>query len=289
MLQSMTGYGKTQTQLAGKSVTIEIKTLNSKQLDLNTRIPNFFKEKENDIRLTIARELERGKIDLFITVENMTSETSLCLDEELAKNYFETLSRLSKKLNNPVESDLFMQVLKMPDVLKARQETLTEEDWLVFVSALEETCRKVREFRENEGAVLAIDFKKRINLIDSMIDKITPYEEERIVRQREKFLRTLEEQKLAYDANRLEQEIIFYLEKLDITEEKVRLHKHCRYFLDTLDEPTSNGKKLGFISQECGREINTLGSKSNHFEMQQIVVCMKDELEKIKEQLANVL
>lgn len=285
----MTGYGKTQTLLAGKSVTIEIKTLNSKQLDLNTRIPGFFKEKENDIRLTISKELERGKIDLFITVENMTSNASLCLDEELATNYYQLFSNLSQKLNNPVESDIFMQVLKMPDVLKSRQETLTEEDWQIFVSALEETCRKVRDFREDEGAVLAVDFRKRINLIDSMIDKITPYEEERIARQREKFLHTLEEQKIAYDANRLEQEIIFYLEKLDVTEEKVRLRKHCRYFLDTLEEPTSNGKKLGFISQECGREINTLGSKSNHFEMQQIVVCMKDELEKIKEQLANVL
>ena len=285
----MTGYGKTQIQLAGKSVIIEIKTLNSKQLDLNARIPSFFKEKENEIRLAISKELERGKIDLYITVENMTSNASLCLDEELAMNYYQLFSNLSQKLNNPVESDIFMQVLKMPDVLKSRQETLTEEDWQIFVSALEETCRKVRAFREDEGAVLAVDFKKRINLIDSMIDKITPYEEERIVRQREKFLHTLEEQKIAYDANRLEQEIIFYLEKLDVTEEKVRLRKHCRYFLDTLEEPTSNGKKLGFISQECGREINTLGSKSNHFGMQQIVVCMKDELEKIKEQLANVL
>ena len=285
----MTGYGKTQIQLAGKSVIIEIKTLNSKQLDLNARIPSFFKEKENEIRLAISKELERGKIDLYITVENMTSNASLCLDEELAMNYYQLFSNLSQKLNNPVESDIFMQVLKMPDVLKSRQETLTEEDWQIFVSALEETCRKVRAFREDEGAVLAVDFRKRINLIDSMIDKITPYEEERIVRQREKFLHTLEEQKIAYDANRLEQEIIFYLEKLDVTEEKVRLRKHCRYFLDTLEEPTSNGKKLGFISQECGREINTLGSKSNHFGMQQIVVCMKDELEKIKEQLANVL
>lgn len=285
----MTGYGKTQIQLAGKSVIIEIKTLNSKQLDLNARIPSFFKEKENEIRLAISKELERGKIDLYITVENMTSNASLCLDEELAMNYYQLFSNLSQKLNNPVESDIFMQVLKMPDVLKSRQETLTEDDWRIFVSALEETCRKVRAFREDEGAVLAVDFRKRINLIDSMIDKITPYEEERIVRQREKFLHTLEEQKITYDANRLEQEIIFYLEKLDVTEEKVRLRKHCRYFLDTLEEPTSNGKKLGFISQECGREINTLGSKSNHFGMQQIVVCMKDELEKIKEQLANVL
>ncbi|MCQ2285853.1 MAG: YicC family protein [Bacteroidales bacterium] len=289
MIKSMTGFGKTAVVTSSKSIVVEIKTLNSKQLDLNTRIAPIFRERDSEIRSIVSRELERGKVDLTISCENISESSNVVIDEKLAKSYFTILTQLSNSLGNHVESDIFTQVLRMPEVVKSTQETLSEEMWEQLRDAIVATCKKVNEFREQEGAVLAKDLQKRISMINDFVDKVEPYEKERIVRQREKFQKSLSELSFEYDANRMEQEIIFYLEKLDITEEKVRLRKHCSYFIDTLNDTSSNGKKLGFIAQECGREINTLGSKSNHFEMQQIVVCMKDELEKIKEQLANVL
>ncbi|MCQ2291681.1 MAG: YicC family protein [Bacteroidales bacterium] len=290
MIKSMTGFGRTAIEVTGKSITVEIRTLNSKQLDLNTRIAPLFRNNENEIRAMISHELERGKIDFYLTLDR-NSAPNVSINSGLAKSYFETLSALSKDLNNPVESDIFMQVLRMPDVISTPQEELSDEDWVAVKDAIQETCNKVNDFRLTEGAALAKDFEKRICMIRDMIDEVTPFEENRIATLRAKFEKGMADLagKVQFDANRMEQEIFFYLEKLDITEEKVRLRKHCNYFLETMESPESNGKKLGFIVQECGREINTLGSKSNDFQIQQIVVRMKDELEKLKEQLANIL
>lgn len=290
MIKSMTGFGRTAIEVTGKSITVEIRTLNSKQLDLNTRIAPLFRNNENEIRAMISHELERGKIDFYLTLDR-NSAPNVSINSGLAKSYFETLSALSKDLSNPVESDIFMQVLRMPDVISTPQEELSDEDWATVKNAIQETCNKVNDFRLTEGAALAKDFEKRICMIRDMIDEVTPFEENRIATLRAKFEKGMADLagKVQFDSNRMEQEIFFYLEKLDITEEKVRLRKHCNYFLETMDAPESNGKKLAFIVQECGREINTLGSKSNDFQIQQIVVRMKDELEKLKEQLANIL
>ena len=290
MIKSMTGFGRGTIEVTGKSITVEIRTLNSKQLDLNTRIAPLFRNNENEIRALLSRELERGKIDFTLTIDKNSAST-VSVNPELARSYYETLTALSKELQNPVESDIFMQVLRMPDVISTPQEELSDELWSQVLNSIQQTCNQVNAFRMTEGAALATDFEKRIRLIRDMIDEVTPYEENRIATLRAKFEKGIAElsPKVQFDPNRMEQEIFFYLEKLDITEEKVRLRKHCDYFLETMAEPQANGKKLGFIVQECGREINTLGSKCNDFNIQQIVVRMKDELEKLKEQLANIL
>ena len=287
----MTGFGRTVLETEGKCITVEIRTLNSKQLDLNDRIPLLFKNYENEIRSILSKELERAKADFTMTVENRSTTSNVAINTELAASYYQALTDLSKKLGNPVESDIFLHVLRMPDVVSTPQDEVSDELWVAVRNAILDACRQLNEFRISEGKVLEADFVKRITLIRDMIDEVTPFEEQRIVKIREKFETSLKElaPKVQYDPNRLEQEMFFYLEKLDVTEEKVRLRKHCDYFIETLDESQSNGKKLGFIVQECGREINTLGSKSNDFDIQQIVVRMKDELEKLKEQLANVL
>lgn len=291
MIKSMTGFGRAVVETCGKCVTVEIRTLNSKQLDLNTRIPLLFKNYENDIRSILSKELERAKADFTITVENRSVSSLVSINKELAKSYYQTVKELSNELENPIESDIFLHVMRMPDVVSTPQEEVSDELWEAVRAAILDACRQLNEFRISEGKVLEQDFVKRITLIRNMIDEVTPFEENRIVKIREKFENSLKElaPKVQYDPNRLEQEIFYYLEKLDITEEKVRLRKHCNYFIETLNENQSNGKKLGFIVQECGREINTMGSKSNDFDIQQIVVRMKDELEKLKEQLANVL
>ena len=291
MIKSMTGFGRTVLEKDGKVITVEIRTLNSKQLDLNTRIPLLFKNYENEIRSILAKELERAKADFTITVENRSTSSAVAINKELAKSYYQTLSELSHEMGNPLESDIFLHVLRMPDVISTPQEEVSEELWNSVRESILNACHQLNDFRISEGKVLEQDFVKRITLIRNMIDKVTPFEQNRIVKIREKFENSLKDlaPKVQYDPNRLEQEIFFYLEKLDVTEEKVRLRKHCDYFIETLNENQSNGKKLGFIVQECGREINTLGSKSNDFDIQQIVVRMKDELEKLKEQLANVL
>lgn len=288
MIQSMTGFGKTSIQMEGKSVNIEIRTLNSKQLDLTVRMAPLFREMENEVRNCVAKYLQRGKIELSIYIEK-TEKPQVSIDTELAKAYYQQLVLLSKELENPVDSDIFSQLLRLPDVVTSSKEELSDALKDAVYAALEETCQKVINYRLEEGSHLATDFAKRIKLIDSMVDEITPFEENRIVTIRNKFVTSLSELPVQYDSNRLEQEIIFYLEKLDITEEKVRLRKHCSYFMDTMNEAQSQGKKLGFIVQEIGREVNTTGSKCNDFNIQQIVVRMKDEVEKLKEQLANVL
>lgn len=290
MIKSMTGFGKATLNVAAKSIVVEIRTLNSKQLDLNTRIAPLFRDKENELRALIAQKLERGKIDFSLYVEKNETPT-ISINTELARAYYNELLTLSYDLQNPVESDIFVQVLRLPDVITTPKEELPEDVWQQVYQTVCDACDRCDEFRIKEGQVLAADFEKRVRLIDSMIDEITPFEKQRIVNQRDKFIKGLEDlkQKGQYDENRLEQEMIFYIEKLDITEEKVRLRKHCNYFLETMNEEESKGKKLGFIVQEMGREVNTTGSKANDFNIQQIVVRMKDEVEKLKEQLANIL
>lgn len=286
----MTGFGKSSFSFENKSVTMEIRSLNSKQLDLNTRIAASCRDKENEIRTIISRELDRGKIDLTINIDKIGNQTAF-INEELAAAYFKNLTELSFKVGNKVESDIFLQVLRMPDVVSTTTETFSDEFWSEFLKSLQATCEAVNKFRTDEGEHLEKDFLYRIQLIQSMIEEITPFETNRIFTIRKKIEDAINNSKIQgkYDENRLEQELIFYLEKLDITEEKVRLHKHCSYFIDTLNESQSNGKKLGFILQEIGREVNTLGSKCNEFNIQQIVVRMKDEVEKMKEQVANIL
>ena len=286
----MTGFGKVTFNSHAKNIVVEIRSLNSKQFDLNARISPLFRDKENEIRTLLAERLERGKVDFSIYVEK-NEAPGISINRELASAYFQELTSLSRELDNPVESDIFSQILRMPDVITTPCEELPEDLWSTAIAAISEACDKLDQFRASEGVALAADFDKRVRLIDSLIDEITPYEKQRIVNQREKFEKGLEDlrQKGQYDPNRLEQEMIFYIEKLDITEEKVRLRKHCNYFLETMNEPESKGKKLGFIVQEMGREVNTTGSKACDFNIQQIVVKMKDEVEKLKEQLANVL
>lgn len=290
MIKSMTGFGKVAIHADAKNIVVEIRTLNSKQFDLSTRIASLFRDKENEIRALVAQKLQRGKIDFSLYVEKNESP-AITINQELAKSYFNELTSLSKSLGNPVDSDIFLQVLRMPDVVSSPQEELPEELWIQVYQAISDCCDKVDGFRIQEGEVLAKDFVKRVKLIDSLIDEITPFEKNRVEILRNKFISTFKDMQMKdkYDANRLEQEMIFYVEKLDITEEKVRLRKHCNYFLETMAEPESQGKKLGFIVQEMGREVNTTGSKASDFNIQQIVVKMKDEVEKLKEQLANIL
>jgi len=283
----MTGFGKATVNCEGKTIVIEIRSLNSKQLDIIARISALLREKENEIRSLINKELERGKIEALVYIEK-TDNPTVAIDEDLAKAYFEKLTELSKLVNNPVNTDIFAQILRIPDVISTPKEIISENLWEELLKGIKTACDEVNRFREEEGKFLSEDFSQRIRLIANMIDEIFPFEDNRIDDLKKKLVELVTFLPLKYDPNRLEQELIFYLERLDITEEKVRLRKHCEYFLETMKENNS-GKKLGFIVQEIGREINTIGSKANDFNIQQIVVLMKDEAEKIKEQLANIL
>ncbi|HPE40055.1 MAG TPA: DUF1732 domain-containing protein [Bacteroidales bacterium] len=290
MIKSMTGFGKKNVTIESKTITIEIRTLNSKQLDLNMRISSLFRDKENEIRTIIAQQLERGKIDVAIYLDKSTS-LNTTIDFELAKLYYEKIKELSNYVQNPISSDIFIQTLRMPDVISSPKEELDENTWTELKKNIEETCHQVNDFRISEGNILSHDLISRVNRIADLINEIIPFENERMILVRKKMMESLENAQLTgkYDQNRFEQELIYYIEKLDITEEKVRLKKHCDYFLETIQEENSQGKKLGFIVQEIGREVNTIGSKCNHFNIQQIVVGMKDEVEKLKEQLANIV
>ena len=287
----MTGYGKAVLELPAKKITIEIKTLNSKQIDISTRIPSIFKEKELDIPSLISSQLERGKIDFSIYLENTGEETIYAINKKLARSYYEDLKDLAQEINQHTFSSYLPVVLKMPEVLKPEIEELKEEEWKQIERTIVDALIQVDEYRTEEGKTLEKDFIKRTNNISAHLDEITPFEKSRIDNYRQRIHKNLSEfmEESQVDKNRFEQELIYYLEKLDVTEEKVRLKNHCEYFLETLNEPVSSGKKLSFISQEMGREINTLGSKANDADMQRIVVKMKDELEKIKEQLYNIL
>jgi uncharacterized protein (TIGR00255 family) len=279
----MTGYGKSEVQLENKKVTIEIRSLNSKNLDINARFPTLYKEKEMEVRKWLSRELLRGKIDLMLFVETTGEETSTRINKGIVEGYLEQLEGIRK------ESDILSIAMRLPDVLKTEREELDETEWQKIEEGISSAIMKLKEFRSSEGNELKRDFEHRIALLEEKLKEVISIDPERLEGVRARLDKSIQELKVDVDENRFEQELIYYLEKLDITEEKVRLNKHLSYFLDSLNEKHSNGKKLGFISQEMGREINTIGSKANFAPMQKVVVEMKDELEKIKEQLLNVL
>ncbi len=279
----MTGYGKSIIQLPTKKITIEIKSLNSKNLDLNTRIPAIYREKEVSVRRKLAKELTRGKIDLSFYTETTAEETSTNINKAIVSNYLKQLDDIHK------EADNLSIAMRLPDVLKTEREELDNDEWSIIEKSVDEALLQLQIFRKDEGRVLNNDFVLRIEAIRKNLNEIIELDEERLQTVRERLLKSINELKATVDENRFEQEMIYYLEKLDITEEKVRLNNHLDYFITELSSDISNGKKLGFISQEMGREINTIGSKANFAPMQKLVVQMKDELEKIKEQLLNVL
>ncbi len=279
----MTGYGKSVIQLDTKKITIEIKSLNSKNLDLNTRFPGLYREKEIIVRRKLAKKLVRGKIDVSFFIESTAEETTTRINKNIVSIYVQQLEEFKK------EADILSIAMRLPDVLKTEREELDENEWARIKESIDEALFLLQEYRSDEGLVLKKDFDLRIEAIKRILDEVISLDEERLLAVRERLLKAISELKVNLDENRFEQEMIFYLEKLDITEEKVRLNNHLEFFLEELNSTESNGKKLGFISQEIGREINTIGSKANFAPMQKKVVQMKDELEKIKEQLLNVL
>ncbi|MCF6168900.1 YicC/YloC family endoribonuclease [Lutibacter sp.] len=285
MIQSMTGYGKTVLQFSTKKITIELKSLNSKNLDLNVRIPSYYREKELDIRKKLALNLVRGKIDFSIYIENNGGEASSKINENVVREYINQL----KNIVYSDEIELLKIAARLPDSLKTEKEELDEEEWNKIDEAIDKTIKEIILYRTDEGRVLLKDFEMRIAIIEELLNKVIEIDPKRIENVRAKLKKGIDELATKVDENRFEQELIYYIEKLDITEEKVRLKNHLDYFIKELKEQTSNGKKLGFITQEIGREINTIGSKSNFADMQKLVVQMKDELEKIKEQNLNVL
>lgn len=286
----MTGYGKSAAVLKGKTLTFEIRSLNSKQLDMNLRLPAILRDIEPEIRASLTRVAERGKIELNVSVDQTGSEIPATINKALVISYYNELSAIAAELG-VAGSDLLSIVMKMPEVSKNSREELSDEDKTSLISTLEEALKLFDNFRSQEGALLAADFRARISTILQNLSEIEPFEERRNEQMREKLLANFNQFIEAgnFDSNRFEQEIIYFLEKTDITEEKVRLRKHCDYFIETLNEGGANGRKLSFVSQEIGREVNTIGSKAAEANIQKIVVKMKDELEKIKEQLANIL
>ena len=288
MIQSMTGYGKSVLQLPTKKVTIEIKTLNSKNLDLNVRVPSYYKEKELAVRKKLASGLVRGKIDFSIYVEMTADETTTTINKGVVNDYMQQLKNvLFTGDENAIE--LLKMAVKMPDALKTEREELDENEWDEIDKSIEVALKETIQYRIDEAASLEDDFKLRILNIKKHLEEVHQLDEERLGNVRERLQKAIADLKVELDENRFEQELIYYLEKLDINEEKVRLGNHLEYFLQELDSKDSNGKKLGFIVQEIGREINTTGSKANYAPMQKSVIQMKNELEKIKEQILNVL
>lgn len=287
----MTGFGKASGTHGNKKISVEIRSLNSKQLDLNTRMPSHIKEKEIEMRNMIASNAERGKIDLSIFYESIGEEKVFTINKEVAKGYFRDMELLAAELDIPFKESALSNLMRLPEILNAERKELDEEEWTVLKQLISEALDHFNKFREDEGSRLQQELTERTQSIMSLLEKVSPFEKERIEIVKERLRKSLEENvgKENVDKNRFEQELIFYLEKLDVSEEKMRLATHCRYFEETMIKENSQGRKLGFITQEIGREINTLGSKSNHAEMQKIVVLMKDELEKIKEQVLNVL
>ncbi|NOZ45820.1 MAG: YicC family protein [Chlorobi bacterium] len=287
----MTGYGKETCHVLDKKIIIEIRSLNSKQFDLNTKIPSYYKEKELFIRNLLVNKLSRGKIDFNLFVEANNGENVANINEKAISNYYSQLKQIAENLDIKEEQNWFSTLIKLPDVLKSERTVLSNEEWDEVLPSIENAINYLIVFREQDGFSMEQDITKRIYSINNLISEIEVFEEERINNIKNRILVNLAEMenKGNYDKNRFEQELIYYLEKLDITEEKVRLSNHCNYFIENMKSEESVGKKLGFISQEIGREINTIGSKANNADIQRIVVQMKDELEKIKEQLMNVL
>lgn len=285
MIQSMTGFGKHVVQLPSKKITIELKSLNSKNLDINARMPSAYREKELQLRNTIANALVRGKIDFGLYVEITGDEASSAVNEGVVRQYIKQL----KSIADGEDIKLMEMALRLPDALKTDREDIDDSEYKNIQEALTKALEEIISFRSKEGIVLEKDFAERISTIKNLLNEVVKMDPDRLATIRERLEKAVADLKTEVDANRFEQELIYYLEKYDITEEKVRLGNHLDYFIETMKSPDSNGKKLGFISQEIGREINTIGSKANYAPMQQLVVQMKDELEKIKEQMLNVL
>ncbi|MFW5820495.1 MAG: YicC/YloC family endoribonuclease [Bacteroidota bacterium] len=289
MLQSMTGFGKSEITLPDKKVIIEIKSLNAKNIDSNVKIPQFYREKEIEIRKILQDQLKRGKIDFSIFYELNEGVTASSINKETFKTYFKQVNELKEELNLGTE-DILSSLLRLPDTIKTDKLEFDEKEWENIEQGIYEALEDLKQFRKQEGRALTDELHERVKNITELLDSIEPFEKERIVRLRERISKNLEELKISEtDNNRFEQEMIYYLEKLDISEEKTRLANHCRYFLETISNGDEAGKKLAFIGQEMGREINTLGSKASESNIQHIVVKMKDELEKIKEQTLNIL
>jgi len=290
MIQSMTGFGKVTVELPLKKITIEIKSLNSKQLDLTSRISPIYREKEIQIRNELLQTLERGKIDISIYIESAEKECFTKINLPVLESYYEQIKSISENLNIPVPDNWFPTLLRMPDVIKNEMTEPDESEWEVVNQAIHEAIRQLINFRLQEGAMLEKLFEQKIANIVCLQKQIEPYENERIDKIKSRIIENLKKiAEIEYDSNRFEQEMIYYIEKLDINEEKNRLDNHLQYFIDTMHDGNRQGKKLGFIAQEIGREVNTLGSKSNHVDIQKIVEQMKDELEQIKEQILNIL
>ena len=290
MIQSMTGFGKGIAELPNKKIIVEIKSLNSKQLDLSTRIPSLYREKEMDIRSEVARRLERGKVELSVRVENIVAESSSHINMGVLQSYYQQIVNAAEQTGIGTPQDWFSVLLRMPEIMVTECSDLQEDEAVALMLAVNNAVDQLEEFRTHEGRGLQKMFTQKIENISTLLQEVEPYEQERIDKIKGRIIDGLSKIKeVDYDKNRLEQEMIYYIEKLDIHEEKHRLADHLRYFLETMDNGRGQGKKLGFIAQEMGREINTLGSKSNHAEMQRIVVRMKDELEQIKEQVLNIM
>ena len=287
----MTGYGKAVATFGNKKIYAEVKSLNSKAIDLSTRIAPLYREKEMEIRTLVAQQLERGKIDFSLWIEEESTALATPINKALVESYYQQIKSISETTGIPEPTDWFATLLRMPDVLSRTEvKELTDEEWTVARGAVEEAIAQLMDFRRQEGAALEKKFCEKLDNIAALLASIEPYEQERTEKIRERILDSLQKSLgVEYDKNRFEQELIFYIEKLDINEEKQRLTNHLSYFRQTMSEGHGQGKKLGFIAQEMGREINTTGSKSNHAEMQIIVVKMKDELEQIKEQVLNVM
>lgn len=292
MVKSMTGFGKTTVESGNKKIVIEIKSLNSKQLDLNLRIPNLYKEKEMEIRNMIKEQLERGKVDMCIYFDNSEVDKDVRINQPMVIQYFNQMIELASQLGvMPDKNELLQTVMRFPDSLQVKSEELNEAEWEQLKAGIEKALEEINAFRIQEGKALIKDINYRIELIQQLAAKVPQFEVKRVEAIRQKLQERINEwtDVKNIDQNRLEQEIIYYLEKLDITEEKVRLANHCKYFLETVEKEEAPGRKIGFIAQEIGREINTMGSKANDHDIQKLVVNMKDELEKIKEQSLNVL
>jgi uncharacterized protein (TIGR00255 family) len=287
----MTGFGKAIAELANKKVTVEVKSLNSKQLDLQMRVPSIYKEKEMLIRNLLAKKLERGKVDFAIYVENIGVVTSVQINQGIIEAYYKQITEAAQKLDINVPQDWFQTILRLPEALKTDIHEFDEQEWTVVDAVVNQAIDNLIEFRKQEGNMLEQLFVEKITNIANLQKEIEPYESERIDKIKQRIVDALQKiENFDYDKNRFEQEMIFYIEKLDINEEKNRLKNHLNYFLETMQNGVQGqGKKLGFIAQEIGREVNTMGSKSNHAEMQRIIVQMKDELEQIKEQVLNVM
>jgi uncharacterized protein (TIGR00255 family) len=286
MIQSMTGFGKASLQLPTKKITVEVKSLNSKGLDLSVRMPSSYREMELGLRNQIALKLERGKVDFSIFIESTAEQTSTKVNVPIVKAY---ISQLREVHPTADETELMKMAIRMPDTLKTEREEIDENDWAEIQKVILEALDYIGDFRKDEGASLEKEFQLRIGNIRQYMNEALALDPERVQAIKDRLQTAISELKVNVDENRFEQELIYYLEKLDITEEKVRLTNHLDYFLETINGTEANGRKLGFITQEMGREINTMGSKSNHAQMQKLVVMMKDELEKIKEQVLNVL